>query len=122
MASIIKVVLCLQNKMLPKTLNCDKPNSRFNFEQSPFFPCTKNKAWEGINGRRIAGISSFGFGGTNAHVILSEYTGHHEVFRQPLQPLALNKKYYWFDKKEPTPTKILNTNKEANMFGLKKMF
>lgn len=122
MASIIKVVLCLQNKMLPKTLNCDKPNSRFNFEQSPFFPCTKNKEWEGINGRRIAGISSFGFGGTNAHVILSEYTGHHEVIRQPLPPLALNKKYYWFDKKEPTSTAIFNTNSEANMFGLKKMF
>lgn len=122
MASIIKVILCLQNKMLPKTLNCDKPNSRFNFEQSPFFPCTDNREWEGINGRRIAGISSFGFGGTNAHVILSEYTGHHEVFRQPLQPLALNKKYYWFDKKEPTSTTILNTTSEANMFGLKKMF
>ncbi len=72
-AGFIKILLCIKNKTLVPTLNCDIPNPRFNFVDSPFFPITKAVTWDNYGDKRRAAISSFGFGGTNCHIIIEEY-------------------------------------------------
>ena len=71
-AGVIKVLLSINAKQLPPTLNCDKPNPRFDFEKSPVFPVLKLQDWSGHNGVLRGGVSAFGLGGSNAHVILSD--------------------------------------------------
>lgn len=71
-AGFIKTVLALHNKKIPASLYHSKPNPNINFENSPFFVNTKLTDWK-TEGKRIAGVSSFGVGGTNVHVVLGEY-------------------------------------------------
>ncbi|NVO09472.1 MAG: SDR family NAD(P)-dependent oxidoreductase [Bacteroidales bacterium] len=72
-ASLIKTVLALKNKMLPPSINYQKPNPKINFENSPFIVNTELIRWKSDHTPLRAGVSSFGVGGTNAHVILEEY-------------------------------------------------
>jgi polyketide synthase PksM len=72
-AGFIKLLLCLKNKTLVPTLNCQMPNKRFDFVDSPFFPVSKAEKWEQHKEKRRAAISSFGFGGTNCHIIVEEH-------------------------------------------------
>ncbi len=79
-AGFIKTVLVLQHKQIPPSLNFETPNPRIDFAGSPFYVDTKLSEWR-ISGaasnqetqRRLAAVSSFGIGGTNAHVILEEW-------------------------------------------------
>lgn len=73
LASLIKVVLSLKNEKIPATRNFSAPNPFVNFSNSPVYVVNKNKNWkkQGNNPRR-AGISSFGFTGTNCHIVLEE--------------------------------------------------
>lgn len=73
LASVVKCVYALNNKIIPPTINYEKANSKINFENSPVYVNTKNRYWGKVNGKRICGISSFGFSGTNCHMILAEY-------------------------------------------------
>lgn len=72
-AGIIKVVLSMQHKQLPPSINYNKPNPVIDFANSPFIVNDKLKDWV-VDGKRIAGISSFGVGGSNAHIIVEEYS------------------------------------------------
>ena len=73
MAGLIKTVLALKHKTLPPSLHFEKPNSRIDFANSPFYVNTKLAKWHQRNGSpRRAGVSAFGMGGTNAHLILEE--------------------------------------------------
>jgi acyl transferase domain-containing protein len=70
---LIKTVLALEHKKLPPSLNFEQPNPEIDFDNSPFYINTHLSEWTiGKGIPRRAGISSFGFGGTNAHVILEE--------------------------------------------------
>ena len=71
-AGLVKVVLALQNRVLPPSLNFNQPNPAINFANSPFYVQQELQAWQPEQGRRMAGVSSFGIGGTNAHVIVEE--------------------------------------------------
>ncbi|WP_019419387.1 type I polyketide synthase [Paenibacillus sp. OSY-SE] len=72
-ASLIKVVLSLYHKEIPPIVNSTTPNPRINFEKIPAILPREHMPWDMIDGKeRIAGVSSFGFSGTNAHLILSE--------------------------------------------------
>lgn len=71
-ASLIKVVLSLENEALPPTLNFEQPNSRFDFSESPFYVQDTLQAWPRASAPRRAGVNSLGVGGTNAHAILEE--------------------------------------------------
>lgn len=71
-AGLIKVVLSLQNRVLFPSLNFKKANPAIDFGSSPFYVQQTASDWEGRNGRRVAGVSSFGIGGTNAHAVLDE--------------------------------------------------
>ena len=71
-AGLIKVVLSLQHRQIPPHLHFEKLNPRINLdEMNGIIPQIK-EPWLLNGGQRCAGISSFGFGGTNAHVIVSE--------------------------------------------------
>jgi acyl transferase domain-containing protein/acyl carrier protein len=71
-ASFIKVVLALHHRTLPPTLHCEQVNPRFDFDRTPFRPVVEARPWAAQAGVRRAGISAFGFGKTNVHVVVSE--------------------------------------------------
>lgn len=72
MAGFVKVVLALQHRVLPPSLNFKQPNRSIDFANSPFYVQQKLGPWQPESGRRVAGVSSFAVGGTNAHMIVEE--------------------------------------------------
>ena len=80
-ASLIKTVLALENKSIPANLHLQKPNSKMAWQNLPFKLPQQKLEW--ANKSRIAGISSFGFSGTNAHVIVQAADSFLEADRQP---------------------------------------
>lgn len=72
MAGLLKTVLALRHGELPPSLHFAEPNPHIDFAGSPFFVVDALRPWPRDGGPRRAGISSFGVGGTNAHVILEE--------------------------------------------------
>ena len=71
-AGLIKTVLALTNKQLPPTLHYTRPNPQIDFAASPFYVNTRLADWPAGPTPRRAGVSAFGIGGTNAHVVLEE--------------------------------------------------
>jgi acyl transferase domain-containing protein len=71
-AGLIKVVLSLQHKHIPPHLHLDEPNPHIAWNELPVHIPTTLTPWPVIQGRRIGAVSSFGFSGTNAHVIVAE--------------------------------------------------
>ena len=73
---LFKVIMALHHKTLPPTIKIDRPNPALEIEQSAFYLNTQARPWiRGNDHPRRASVSSFGFGGTNFHVALEEYTG-----------------------------------------------
>lgn len=70
-ASLIKVVLAIQNDTLPPSVNFSEPNRYIDFEKERLEVVEDPREWPSDN--KIAGISGFGFGGTNAHVVVQKY-------------------------------------------------
>lgn len=70
-AGFIKAVLSLKHKQLPASLHFNLANPKIDFSATPFYVNNTLQEWKG-NGPRVAGVSSFGIGGTNAHVVLME--------------------------------------------------
>ncbi len=70
---VIKTALSLLNKKIPPSLNFIRPNPAMKIEESHFIVNSELREWEPVEGRMIAGVSSFGIGGTNAHLILESY-------------------------------------------------
>lgn len=71
-AGMLKTVLCLQHKTLVPNLHFDQPSRFIPWDKLPLRVVQKVEEWQPINGKRFAGVSSFGFSGTNAHVIFTE--------------------------------------------------
>ncbi|TQC50696.1 acyltransferase domain-containing protein [Rhodococcus sp. WS4] len=74
-AGLIKVVLSMQEDTLPPTLNFAGPNPYIAFDKAHLQVIPEGAAWPRYTGSAVAGVSGFGFGGTNAHVVVREYTG-----------------------------------------------
>ncbi|MGA8164524.1 MAG: SDR family NAD(P)-dependent oxidoreductase, partial [Waddliaceae bacterium] len=84
-ASIVKVLLSLKYKKIPPSLQFKKANAAIRFENSPFFVNTELRNWEiKENTKRQAAVSSFGFSGTNAHLVIEE--GPQTERRHPENP------------------------------------
>jgi natural product biosynthesis luciferase-like monooxygenase protein len=64
--------LALKHRELPPSLHFERPNPRINFDETPFVVNAALRPWTGNGAPRRAGISSFGIGGTNAHVVVEE--------------------------------------------------
>lgn len=71
-AGLIKTVLALHEGVIPPSLHFVAPNPRLNLESSPFFVAARALPWPRTDTPRYAGVSAFGFGGTNAHVVVTE--------------------------------------------------
>lgn len=74
LASVIKVALALKHGQIPKHLNFSTPNPHIPFEKYHFQIPQTLLEWPKYGKYRLAGISSFGFGGTNAHIVMREVT------------------------------------------------
>jgi phthiocerol/phenolphthiocerol synthesis type-I polyketide synthase E len=71
-ASLLKAVLALRNRYVPPSIHFERPNPQIDFETSPFVVRTEGEEWRVDGMPRRAGVSAFGIGGTDAHVILEE--------------------------------------------------
>lgn len=78
-AGVTKVLLQLKHRQLVPSLHAEVPNPHIDFDSSPFRLQRELASWNppasGL-GKRIASVSSFGAGGSNAHVIIEEYVAH----------------------------------------------
>ncbi len=76
-AGMLKVILALRDKVLPPSVNCGRTNPDIDFAHSPLYVNSELRPWEVSDGvPRRAGLSAFGFGGTNFHLVLEEYIPH----------------------------------------------
>lgn len=71
-AGLIKVILALQHQEIPPHLHFKQPNPYINWNELPVVVPTKSMPWPCGTQQRIAGVSSFGMSGTNAHIVLEE--------------------------------------------------
>lgn len=72
-ASVIKVLLCLQHKQIPPSLHYKRTNENIDLDHSPFYVNTELREWKSEKGPLRSAISSFGLGGTNAHLVMEEF-------------------------------------------------
>jgi myxalamid-type polyketide synthase MxaD len=71
-AGLIKAALCLRQRQIPRQIHFEKLNPLINLDGTALRIPTRNTPWEVAAPRRFAGVSSFGFSGTNAHLVLEE--------------------------------------------------
>ena len=75
--AMVKVLMAMKYRQLPPTLHCQQTNSKIALEGSPFYINKTLRPWNVAAGeRRCAVVSSFGVGGTNAHVVLEDVEAH----------------------------------------------
>ena len=73
-AGLLKATMAIHQKVLPPTLNSERPNPNIDFANSPFYLIHEPQAWaQPSQGPRRAGVSAYGFGGTNFHLVLEEH-------------------------------------------------
>ncbi len=89
MAGLLKVVLSLRHQKIPPHLHFKNPNPYISFEDTSFsIPVTPQDWKTNTPGARLAGISGFGFGGTNCHLIIQEYETQGKQQQQPQETAA----------------------------------
>ena len=89
LASLIKTALALKHRVLPPTIGVETPNEQFTTAGCPFYVNTDNRPWfrDDKHPKRCAGVSAFGFGGTNFHVVLEEHEDSHQTaYKLDFQP------------------------------------
>ncbi|MBV5260703.1 alpha/beta fold hydrolase [Synechococcus moorigangaii CMS01] len=84
-AGLIKVVLSLHYEKIPQHLHFQQLNSRIDLEKLIAIP-SESQPWPKGDKKRFAGVSSFGFGGTNSHVVVGEYSPKSAPKKQPTHP------------------------------------
>jgi acyl transferase domain-containing protein/acyl carrier protein/short-subunit dehydrogenase involved in D-alanine esterification of teichoic acids len=106
-AGLLKALACVQHGWLVPTLNCVRPNPRFRFAESPFQPSLSARAWSTEAGvLRRAGVSAFGFGGTNAHAIVAQAPS--SAPRRSARPAPrFQRRYHWVPRSQPRTTRAL---------------
>ncbi|MBE0339227.1 aminotransferase class III-fold pyridoxal phosphate-dependent enzyme, partial [Paenibacillus sp. 23TSA30-6] len=72
-AGLIKSVLSIKHRQIAPLVHFRTPNQKIHFEESPVYANTKLREWKTDGFPRRSGLSSFGFSGTNCHVVLEEY-------------------------------------------------
>jgi acyl transferase domain-containing protein len=76
-AGLLKTALAIRDKVLPPSVHCEHPIPELDFADAPLYVNTELKPWTiPSDGVRRAGLSAFGFGGTNFHAVLEEYIPH----------------------------------------------
>ncbi|MGW2113525.1 type I polyketide synthase, partial [Streptomyces sp. NPDC001948] len=85
---LIKAVLSIKHRMLPPSLNFETPNPDIPLDELRLKVQTEASEWPHPDRPLIAGVSSFGMGGTNAHVILEEAPGDVAAEAASVDPVA----------------------------------
>ncbi|MFE4513466.1 SDR family NAD(P)-dependent oxidoreductase, partial [Kitasatospora sp. NPDC056783] len=75
LAGLIKASLALHTGIKPPTLHLERPNAAWEADGSPFVFHAEARPWAAAPAERVAGVSAFGFGGTNFHAVLRGYDG-----------------------------------------------
>ncbi|WP_280493211.1 type I polyketide synthase [Nocardia asiatica] len=102
-AGAVKTILAVHHAALPPSLHCDNLNPRFEFAGSPLYVNRELRPWRPADGRpRAAGVSSFGFGGTNAHLVVEQAPDGHRPVRRPLDPPVFRKRSFMLPKTVPS--------------------
>ncbi|MFE7799653.1 SDR family NAD(P)-dependent oxidoreductase [Nocardia sp. NPDC057440] len=102
-AGAVKTILAVHHGALPPSLHCENLNPRFAFAGSPLYINRELRPWHTDDGGpRAAGVSSFGFGGTNAHLIVEEAPAAHRSVRNPLSPPVFRKRSFMLPKSAPS--------------------
>lgn len=125
-ASLIKVCCMLKHEIIPGQANFNTPNTEFQLEHTPFEINKENKPWPATaDKQRLAGVSSFGIGGTNAHVIIGDYIkpSAHEGDNTPLQvnysiPLSAKSRFSLKRYKEELISYLKGINSDDNTFHI----
>ncbi len=91
-AGLMKTVLMLQHREIPPHLHFNEPTPRFDWNRYPYQVPTKIISWESS---RMAGVSSFGMSGTNAHIILEESPIADSLQRVQTQMPDYQRERYW---------------------------
>ncbi len=86
---LIKTVLALQHRQIPPNVHFHQPTPHIPWDRIPVRVPTSVEAWPPIAGRRLAGVSAFGFSGTNAHIVLEEAPASVAVAAHPAPPAWL---------------------------------
>ena len=92
-ASLIKLVLALQNEEIPPHLHLKNPNQMIDWATLPITIPTQRTPWASKGEPRLAGVSAFGLSGTNAHIIVEEAPEKEVIdskYDRPLHILALS--------------------------------
>ncbi|WP_028545684.1 type I polyketide synthase [Paenibacillus taiwanensis] len=88
-AGVIKVLLSMQHKLLPPTIHFEALNDHITLSESPFYVNTQLQAWNtAASMPRRAAVSSFGFSGTNAHLVIEEYVASAQEIENSAQTLS----------------------------------
>ena len=117
MAGLIKTVLALQHRQIPAHLNLKKLNPYISLEDNTFIIPTELQEWEVAGDRRLAGISSFGFGGTNSHIILEEAAPVDAGARQDLPPVERPQHLLVLSAKDEPALTAMMQNYETHLAG-----
>ena len=88
MAALIKTSLILRYRSIVPTIHFETINSNINVKNSPFYIATENKKLSRRKKNLYAGVSNFGFGGTNAHLVLKN-TNHGNRYQKQIKPTQL---------------------------------
>src|SRR4051794_18432970 len=94
-AGLVKAMLVLQHREIPGNLHFSSPSPHIDFDKLKLRVPTESEPFPQTDGERLAGVNSFGFGGANAHVILSEpppvpHAEHSDVWLERGWPVMLS--------------------------------
>src|SRR6476646_7673568 len=94
-AGLLKAMLVLQHREIPGSLHFSSPNPHIDFDKLKLRVPTDTEPFPETDGERLAGVNSFGFGGANAHVILTEppsipHEDHAEIWIERAWPVMLS--------------------------------
>lgn len=106
-AGVIKTALALYNKKLPGSLHFESLNPLIPSGQLPFRVNSTSGSWPDMTKELIAGVSSFGFGGTNGHVVLSASPKLAKEVTRPASLHVWRKKRYWIEKEQHGGSSLL---------------
>ena len=101
-AGVLKVLLSLQHKKLPASLHSEELNPYIDLNNSPFYVVKKTREWNGLRDEydkllpRRAGISSFGFGGANSHIIVEEYIAESSSVSRGITVVCRRVRCWWY--------------------------
>ena len=110
-AGLIKVVLSLQHGEIPPHLHLKKLNPLITTDENPLLIPTERQSWPNGKEPRFAGVSSFGFGGTNVHVVLEEAPAGASPPSQPDRPVHV----MTLSAKDPAGLRKLSKAYEAHL-------